>query len=88
MAMPQVGEPAPDFTLPSETGERVLVRDFRGWPRARGAGNPLRPMIVFRNRRPLPQSFRASQVWGEGVSGASGACLLPRQISSESEQLL
>lgn len=32
MPMPQAGQPAPDFELPSDTGERVKLSDFRGRP--------------------------------------------------------
>ena len=28
--MPKVGEKAPDFTLPDETGRNVSLKDFRG----------------------------------------------------------
>ena len=28
--MPEVGEKAPDFTLPSQQGERVSLSDFKG----------------------------------------------------------
>ena len=30
--MIEEGEPAPDFTLPSDTGEQVTLSDFRGKP--------------------------------------------------------
>lgn len=32
MSMPQAGQPAPDFELLSDTGERVKLSDFRGRP--------------------------------------------------------
>ena len=28
--MPKVGEKAPDFTLPDDTGRNVSLKDFRG----------------------------------------------------------
>jgi len=28
----QVGDPAPDFTLPAQTGKSVSLQDFRGQP--------------------------------------------------------
>jgi len=30
MAMPRVGEPAPDFELETDSGETVRLSDFRG----------------------------------------------------------
>ena len=75
---PEIGSPAPDFTLPDTAGNQVKLSDFKGKTVVLEWFNPDCPFVVYAHGKKGPLSAQPPRVLADGVvwlavnSGAPG----------------